>query len=265
MLSKTRLFRQFPFRDGVTRMDTTLETDRYTQKNMYALYIKEGDLYLARCPFDKLMEKYPQWEELALIAANVAECAIAFDGFWQRENDTKDFYFQSTDLWLFWVSQHAELKTARWDGTLVTPETLLPGTETGVSSLSAIRGWKSVTRPQDDDGMIIAYIYQGELRYRARCEQESGQIIWEPERTVAEAPFPIQKVRLFRGNDYRTGFMVEQNGVMYTLIGSRTWAGMGNPPEIISAPRHDMHANTQGRLMKATAQIPEQRLNLSRS
>jgi len=32
-----------------------------------------------------------------------------------------------------------------------------------------------------------------------------------------------------------------------------------------SAPRHDMHANTQGRLMKATAQIPEQRLNLSRS
>jgi len=86
-----------------------------------------------------------------------------------------------------------------------------------------------------DQGLVVAYIRNGEVCYRNYCQQPDGQsTLWEIEKTVTALPSPAQNVSLFRTNDYRLGIMCESAGQMHWVITERNWALMAIEDHTVS-------------------------------
>lgn len=159
-----------------------------------------------------------------------AECDIAFNGEWVRDEEGRQNLITESIPWIFWTDTTGNLYTRYYN----TGEPLLLATN--VSSIAALRGWKNVEVWEEDQGIICAYIKAGAVCYRNYCRQaDGGAEIWEPERTVNDLPTPAQSVSLFRTNDYRMGFVSDSNGQITWSISRRNWAGMAVPAERITA------------------------------
>jgi hypothetical protein len=168
------------------------------------------------------------WQDVLTIGP-AAECDIAFDGEWIRDDQGRWNLITESIPWIFWTDAAGNLYARYYN----TGEPLLLAT--GVSSISALRGWKNVEAFADDQGIVCAYIKAGAVCYRSYCRQADGTTIWEPERTVDTLPTPAQTINLFRTNDYRIGFISDSNGQITWAITSRNWAGMAVPAERITA------------------------------
>jgi len=72
--------------------------------------------------------------------------------------------------------------------------------------------------------------------YRNYCEQEDGSFLWETEKQINEILPSVVNLGVFRTNDYRIGFLTENNvGNINLILTTRSWSGMASPPENISA------------------------------
>lgn len=157
------------------------------------------------------------------------DVAIAFDGDWELYKT--NWRFRSHEKpWIFWVN--AEILYGQlWDD-----ETTMIELATGVSRVSAIRGWNNKNFLGNDQGVIVSYIKSGRPYYKAFAYQTDGSQLWELERELVEFVGVAQNIGLFLTNDYRMGFAIENDlGIVYWLITTRCWAGMGITPEYIKA------------------------------
>ena len=208
---------------NISRIDVTAkrETASSDPNKLYAIYIEDGVSYVISKPLP-YNEMIPWTPEFMVGAAD--DVAIEFDGYWEQPDGGGRWNFVAYDPypWIFWLNS-GTLKGRYWDDG--TTETTLA---TGVSRIAALRGWKSSKTPTTDDGLIVAYIKSGSVYYRNRCEQANGTLVWEDERLVSDLPSNCVDISLFRTNDYRVGFVVEDaSGNIYWAITARTWAGFG--------------------------------------
>jgi hypothetical protein len=171
------------------------------------------------------------------------DCAIDYDGRWTRITSFNDLYFTTTSRWALVTEGEPWIALVHADGSLTVRQgqhgTVLTLVADNVTKVSMLRSWKSVITGQNHDhGIVVAYIRDGEVKYRNYAEHYITLIPdWESEKTVPfdTGTYPAENVALFRTNDYRLGCLAEINGQLEWWISKRNWVGMAIPPETISA------------------------------
>jgi hypothetical protein len=191
----------------------------------YACCIDEGIAEIYERRFPAYMEN--PWSYVWSLGA-ASEVAIEFNGVWELDT-SKQWYFLRTELtpYIFFVSE-GTLYLQKWNDE----DTRIPLAE-GVSQISACRAWQSTDEPLLDQGLIIGYLKDGEVYYRALCLQESGELVWETERQITELGSENDTLNVFRTNDFRVGFICENAGGFSYVLSSRNYAGQSVRPESI--------------------------------
>ena len=191
---------------------------------VYAVCIDNGigSIYSRRMPAFAEQE----WEYVWSIGS-VKDVAIEFDGDW-RINPKKRYYELMTEdvPYIFFTDNNNNLYVQKWSDI----STRIPLAE-GVSQISVCRAWQSTLDTGVDQGLIIGYLRNGKVFYRAWCQQSNGEYIWETENEVTELGTGNTTLCVFRTNDFRVGFLTENSGVMNYVLSERTYAGQAMPPE----------------------------------
>ncbi len=166
------------------------------------------------------------WEFVWSIGS-VKDVAIEFDGQW-RINPKKRFYelFTEQTPYIFFTDTSNNLYVQKWSDA--STRILLA---VNVSQISVCRGWQSTLDIGVDQGLIIGYLRDGKVFYRAYCQQSNGNYIWETENEVTELGTGNIDLCVFRTNDFRVGFLTENAGEMNYVLSERTYAGQAMPPE----------------------------------
>ncbi len=195
----------------------------------YALCLDDGiaTMYMRKFPagFDF------KWERQFVFGA-ASDVALEFGGTWKM-NAAQEWYYLETDEfpYIFFV-RDGNLYVQYWrdDST----RALLAA---GVSQISACKGWQSSVDIDLDQGLIIGYIREGRVYYRALCCQSDGSYIWETEHEVTTLGTGNTTLSVIRTNDFRVGFLTQNSGNMLLTLTHRNYAGMSVRPE-------SMHINT---------------------
>lgn len=160
------------------------------------------------------------------------EVAIEFNGAWTLDS-RKMWYYLKTERYpyIFWVDNASQLFVQHWNND--ESKILL---DTNVTQISVCRGWNSDESPALDQGMVIGYIKTDtKVYYRAWCTQEDGTRKWEIYQEVTELGTGNTYLQVFRTNDFRLGFAVENKGEMIYILTNRNYAGQSVRPEGVNA------------------------------
>lgn len=191
---------------------------------LYNIYVDNGVVKTA-------IREYPDYKKLKwqnqFDVGMGSAVAIAFDGHWERYRKKWQLVTEENP-YLFWVDGSNKLWVQLWDDVGTKYELA-----SNVIKVKALRCWKNINIPDVDQGIVVGYIKSdGKVYYRNYAYQSSGQFAWETERHVTEFPGTSVNLNLFITNDYRMGFIVEDNsGNIRWAITSRAWAGMAIAPE----------------------------------
>ena len=183
----------------------------------YAVCLDNGTATVYERQFPSYLDK--PWNYIWTLGG-ASEVAIEFNGTWQISASKQWYYLQTEETpYLFFV-QSGTLYVQKWqDASSRVP------LATGVSEISACRGWQSSDEPLLDQGLLVGYLKGGEVYYRALCLQESGELLWETERQIPELGSGNTSLCVFRTNDFRVGFISENGGAFKYVLSSRTYAG----------------------------------------
>jgi len=204
---------------------------------VYLAYIENGYAHMIRQDYLKSIEEKNEWQYLYPIGA-ATDIAIEFDGRWERTSPDAEICFDSPAIWS--LATFGEPWIFRVNGGVLTaqlgqgaPYVLV---DSGVTGVSAIRGWKNTYLWNHDQGIICAYVRNGVACYRNYAQQPPDlPAIWEEERSIDALPSPVAKVTAFRTNDYRVGIAAECNGEIHWVISVRNWSTMALEPHTITA------------------------------
>ncbi len=158
------------------------------------------------------------------------EAAIEFDGNWVLRQGATVYTLETEEVpYVFTVDTLGNLYVQH--GGDEASRLLL---DTGVSKISACRGYKSHVRPEEDQGLVVAYIKNSTIYYRAyRYEAATGVYFWDYAKglqELGEATF----VNVHRLNDYRVGIAsTTLTGNMWA-ISDRTYVSQASKPEYYS-------------------------------
>ena len=150
------------------------------------------------------------------------DVAIEFNGTWTMDVSKEWYYLKTDEFPYLFTVESGELYVQHWTDA---------GTRTHlasrVSSISVCRGWQSSDDPTIDQGLIVGYLRDTKVYYRALCYQETGELIWETEREVTELENLNVSLCVFRTNDFRVGFITEVvDGIdMRMVLTDRSYAG----------------------------------------
>lgn len=189
----------------------------------YAICLDKGIANVYQRKFPASME-YP-WEYQWTLGS-ASDVAIEFNGVWKM-NAAKEWYYLQTEEYpyLFYIKS-GNLYVQKWKES--TSAILLA---TGVNQISSCKGWQSSVDQELDQGLIIGYIKSGSVYYRAFCCQEDGSYVWEAEREVPTLGTGNATLSVIRTNDFRIGFLTQNNGRMRLALTHRNYAGMSVRPE----------------------------------
>ena len=162
----------------------------------------------------------------------VSHAAIAYDGSWATFTDA-DYNEVST----FYTIGEPYIAYVR-DNTLfiqqgnTSPTQLHTGTFTDIS---CIRGWQNMKAPEQDQGLVVAYIENGSPYFQNYSPNDMGKYEWSrPQEIPTEQQ--IKHIRVFRSNDYRVLFAlttVDNEGILYFT--ERCFSGLSTKTEQVSA------------------------------
>jgi len=167
------------------------------------------------------------WEERWRYGAGT-DAAIEYNGTWQMDANKAWYYLLTEQYPYLFTVEGGELYVQHW--TDASTRTHLAS---GVTNISACRGWQSTDDPTIDQGLIIGYLRGGKVYYRALCYEENGELFWETEREVTELGTNNTFLSVIRTNDFRVGFLTEVgNGAdMRLVLTGRSYAGQSVRPE----------------------------------
>lgn len=193
----------------------------------YAICLDEGIANIYRRKFPAGLE-YP-WEHQWTLGS-AADVAIEFNGVWKM-NAAKEWYYLQTEEYpyIFYV-RNGNLYVQFWKND--NTATLLA---TGVSQISACKGWQSSVDRDLDQGLVVGYLKGDSVYYRAFCCQDNGSYVWEPEHEVATLGSGNSTLSVIRTNDFRIGFLTQNGGRMRLALTHRNYAGMSVRPETVHA------------------------------
>ena len=190
--------------------------------------LEDGKMLVSRRAYSESYNSNPEWEGV-YTPGKAKDCAIEFDGTWVLRENSQKFTLQTEDQpWYFWVDtednligQHGEDELSRV--TLAT----------GVSAMSACKGYSSNLYPEQDQGLVVAYIKNGKPYYR-QYVYDTGLVDkhWlDAELLINEA---VESLKVHRLNDYRLSFELSNSERNLWLYTSRTYVAQSVPREIES-------------------------------
>ncbi len=91
-----------------------------------------------------------------------------------------------------------------------------------VSQISSCKGWQSSVDIDLDQGLIIGYLRDGAVFYRALCCQHDGSYVWEAEREVTTLGSGNPTLSVSRTNDPLRVPRAERNDMLLTLTPENT-------------------------------------------
>lgn len=170
--------------------------------------------------------------EPVLSLGRAKAAAIEFDGIWVLRDNTSRYTIETEEFpWLFWVDMNDTLWCRKGED-----ESTLRSLAEGVTSCFACKGYSSTMYPEQDQGLIIAYIRAGKACYRQyRYIQSEGQVDWDFE-NIFEDYLDVTKVAVHRLNDYRISFEITTTTNNYWLISDRTYVNQAIPIEQTNPP-----------------------------
>ncbi len=201
-------------------------------KSVIAVQSKDGNPYmlwnlyrngtkhlLAVC--DDVLRLPTNWKVIDEIVIDAIDFSLVFDGEWIYRDGRWKLQTEDTP-YIFWVTSSGVLNAQKYGDSYIQE------IATGVTSTSTLRAWKNTVFPERDQGMVVSYVKNNILYYRAYCIQADGvSVTWEPEREVVYLSGFAKRASLFLLNDYRIGFSIEDtSGNIHWLITERNWAGM---------------------------------------
>lgn len=187
----------------------------------YAICIDNGIANVYKRDFPTDLEKpwIKQWE-----LSPAKEVAIEYNGIWTLDSKKKWYYLKTEEYpFVFYVDSSNNLYVQYWNNSATRTQLA-----TGVSQISACRAWQSSDDLNLDQGLIISYIKSGKVYYRAFCNN-----IWETEREVTPLGNGNTSLCVFRTNDFRVGFITENNGQIIYTLSKRNYAGQSVRPESV--------------------------------
>lgn len=212
---------------GADVRDAALQSP-YVEDEPQKIFAISIDGTEARMSSTYYAEDEPQdWVGEYTVTDNAVEAAVEFYGTWDEAEDVDGYVFV-TDLqpWAFWVDASGNLK-ARYGPIPAAP---LPDTavilDTGVSKIAACTGFASVYRPEDDQGLIIAYVKSGRAYYRAYCMHQNLTVYWDSITELVALGTDVVEIKVSRTNDYRVMFMATlSTGETKIIISTRNYVG----------------------------------------
>lgn len=171
------------------------------------------------------------WEPVySLTKAKAA--AIEFDGDFVLRTDSAFYTLECYEQpYVFWIDTKNDLyvQLGPDEGTRLK-------LASNASALSAVRGFKSFMYPEQDQGLIVAYIVDGSVYYRNYCMQSDGTYKWEYEKQVTDLGSNNTHIHIHRLNDYRVGFVATNPTGHTWAITTRTYVGSSFTPESVYMP-----------------------------
>lgn len=167
--------------------------------------------------------------------SNATMAAIEFDGNWVRREASDIFTLETEEFpWVFWVDENENLYAQKG---LDTSTLILLASE--VKYISTVRGYKSTIYPENDQGLVVAYI-AGEDRgvyYRAFAYTADGYV-WDAPYQVNEKIGAIS-VNVSRLNDYRLCIAISYDDESIMVITTRTYVAQSVAPEYLRQRVYD--------------------------
>lgn len=200
---------------------------------IYEIHVKDGEVITSIREYpDKLKEGFKNQFSLGLGTS----VAVAFNGEWKMYRKT---YRLVTDEspWISWVDNNGDLWVQLWDDASTRLQL-----SSNVVKVRMIRAWKNTAIHYLDQGIVAAYIKtDGKVYYRNYCIQENYTEVWEHEKKLTGFTGTAVNVNLFITNDYRMGFIIEDNTIaIHWLVTHRNWGGMASPAESIISSIKDI-------------------------
>lgn len=156
--------------------------------------------------------------------------AIEFNGTWGRRPGEEFFTLTcEEEPWLFWVDLDGVLH-----GQIGLNEDTHIELATGVSSVSAVRGYNSNIVVEQDQGLIVAYIKDGAAYYQTYCRQlGTSSVVWEDEIALPQLGIDLTHLQVHRLADYRIGLVASSPTQNRWLITPRLYIAGTVPADTV--------------------------------
>jgi len=193
----------------------------------YAVCLDDGIAKIYKRKFPAGLEY--SWEYQWTLGP-ATDVAIEFNGVWEMNAEKEWYYLQTEEYPYIFYVQGGNLYVQAWRDS--ESSILLA---TGVSQISACKGWQSSVDRDLDQGLVIGYLKAGRVYYRAFCCQDNGSYVWEAEHEVTSLGTGNTTLSVIRTNDFRIGFLTQNNGRICMALTHRNYAGMSVRPETVHA------------------------------
>ena len=188
--------------------------------------IEDGKMLASYREYWESYTSNPVWTGV-YTAGEAIDAAIEFDGKWVLRADSTVFTLETEDQpWYFWILP---------DGTLLAQhgedETSRVVLDSDVSKVSACRGYSSIYYPEQDQGLVVAYIKNGQpyyIQYVYDTLLEAKR--WLPPELLLTAE-EVLDLRVHRLNDYRLGFELTTDTRNIWAYTKRTYVAQAGPKE----------------------------------
>ena len=156
---------------------------------------------------------------------NCNDICIEYNGTWKKNLDNKYVYYTTGEPYISYIENDGNgfnnhrLKVQQGNGI---PVILAEG---NITDIAMIRGWKNLIEVEYDQGLIIAYVIDGNVYYR-NLTDNNGKLVWNIAYKLDLPYDDIKTVRISRTNDYRVVFHgLLGSGEHYMSYSERCWAG----------------------------------------
>lgn len=199
----------------------------FSPSEVWAIGIESNEAVVRRRSYD---DNTTSSYEPLFIVGEAVEAAIEFDGNWVLRRGNTVYTLETDDVpYVFIVDTLGDLYVQHGGNT--ASRLLL---DTGVSKISACRGYKSHVRPEEDQGLVIAYIKGSTIFYRAyRYDNTTGSYFWDYAKGLQELG-DANFVNVHRLNDYRIGIASTTSTGNMWAISNRTYVSQASKPEYYS-------------------------------
>lgn len=201
-----------------------LKTDREPSE-IWAIGVDSGRVIVKKREYD-LSKPNLTWDAVYVVGEGTTG-AIEFDGNWVRRDGATAYTIETDTLpaiafvdteGTLWLYQHG-----------MSGEPLL--IDTDVTCISMVRGYKSDTFPDQDQGLILCWVRDGNVYYR-QYAYFNGSYEWYPVEQLTETN-DITFVQVHRLNDYRIGIITQGASKNTWYITGRTYVSQAVPTEIL--------------------------------
>ena len=204
----------------------------------YAICLDSGIATIYRRKFPATMDY--EWEYVWEFG-EADDVAIEYDGSWTMDGSREWYYLVTEQYPYIFTVEDGDLYVQKWRDT----STRLLLAE-NVSCISACKGWFDSVNQDNDQGLIIGYIRNGEVYYRTLAYQTLiDDKVWEPEQKVTVLESGNSTLSIVRTNDFRVGFLTEQSGHIKMAITKRTYPGASVRPEYMHVSTYATFSNKE--------------------